>query len=67
MTSERELELLVVSTNSICLYSYSSRRLVGVVCLSLSPCVCVCVCVCVSAAVKMATARTEVPKEELAR
>ena len=29
MTSERELEFLMASTNSMCLYSYSSRRLVG--------------------------------------
>ena len=32
MDSEREL--LMASTNSMCLYSYSSRRLVGVVCFA---------------------------------
>ena len=31
---EREIELLVASTNSMCLYSYSSRRLVEVVCFA---------------------------------
>ena len=34
LTSERELELLVTSTKSMCLYSYSPRRLVGVVCFA---------------------------------
>ena len=33
-SSQRELELLVASTNSMCLYSYSSRRLVDVVCFA---------------------------------
>ena len=51
MASERELELLMASTNSMCLYSYSSRRLVGLcayvyVCVRVRVCVCVCVCVC---------------------